>query len=233
MKKSRKAILGAAVFAASIGMSAYAAASDLIDEKNDAAGKPQSSSLTYNPEDDEQIALYGPPPVIDPDMLGDLDGDGKINAADLSIAKNILLYNQGDLRSRLALDVTGRDYPFELDMLILKAYALSQITAFDDPRYTEPQDLYGPPFVTEDETTVEEETTTDEDISDIEETTYTTTQILYGPPFVTEEETALEETTIEEKTVEETTVEETDESYIYTPETDLPQPVYGPPEYFE
>ena len=200
MKKSKKALLSAAMFAAALGAGVYATGSD--------SGEPQKvtaldfSNSEYKPESEEYVTVYGPPAYF-----GDFDNNEDSNAVDLLIGRRLLMTDSveaSEFEIKYAFDVNFDGKMDALDLLIMKAYSFGQIASHDDPIYSVPQPVYGPPDACEITTTTPvSEYNPEKEIP----------QDVYGPPEYFE-----------------TTVEPVTE---YIPETEIPQPVYGPPLDFE
>ncbi len=158
------------------------------------------------------------------ELMGDVDGNGKIEVVDAGALQHYLhnnaVYIQGDAAD---LDADGVIDVFDLDLLKRMVIELQENSL--SPYETLPAPVYGPPswFTT----TTEKETTTEPQteygppswFTTAEEETQTEPQDVYGPPeWFTDK---FETTVVEEETVPPTEIETETELLI--------QPVYGPP----
>ena len=95
-----------------------------------------------NPQDPDNPQI---PEEREPLMQGDLDKDGRITAADLSLAKGIILNNATEYNLLQAADLNSDFKTDASDIRLMLDYLLGKEAAFADPRYaaTEQQITYG------------------------------------------------------------------------------------------
>lgn len=195
MKKTKKTVMTAALFAAAINLAPSgaleAAVSNDIMDTVFAADESDGESAIEEFENEFQ-GVYGPPWAMLPESQwrGDIHEDGVIDAYDMITLRKYLLNGTDSEWDAMRADVNGDGEISIADMVMIQKYLLGQISSLYKepappeteifyPQTTVPQPVYGPP-----ETFTTAAVTTD--AIEVETQPPTVPQPVYGPPSMFE-----------------------------------------------